>query len=172
MNIKKINDEVFYTCDGITKISNSEIEFLKNNASGNRRKRVRLCCHRDTENLVHEMLVVLAKGTYIRPHKHLNKSESFHIIAGNLKVIIFEDSGGISEVIPMGDYSSTYVFYYRLSEDFFHTVIPVSEFVVFHESTQGPFRAKDTLFASWAPGDDEYEAQVSYMKILDLKARS
>lgn len=36
------------------------------------------------------MLIVMAKGSYIRPHKHKNKSESFHIIEGLLDVIVFD----------------------------------------------------------------------------------
>lgn len=172
MNMKKINDEVFYTGDEITKVTSREIGFLKDKAYSNSRKRVRLCCHRDAKDSIHEMLVVLTKGIYIRPHKHLNKVESFHIIEGNLRVIILGDSGAISEVISMGDYCSPHIFYYRLSKDLFHTVIPISKFVVFHETTQGPFRAEDAIFAPWAPGDNEYEAQDSYMKTLDLKAGS
>jgi hypothetical protein len=30
----------------------------------------------------------------------------------------------------------------------------MSEFVVFHETTNGPFRREDMQFAVWAPGED------------------
>ena len=68
-------------------------------ALGNTRERVRLCTHQSVEDAVHEMLIVHIKGTYIRPHKHPNKSESFHIIEGNLDVVVFDDAGDLLEVI-------------------------------------------------------------------------
>ena len=166
MNIKEINEEVFYTSEAVTKITSKDIEFMKEKASGNRRRKVRLCSHKDTEDSLHEMLIIHAKGAYVRPHKHRNKSESFHIIEGKLDVVIFNETGDILEVIHMGDYRSRDIFYYRLSESRFHTVIPLSDFVIFHEVTNGPFRSEDCIFASWAPAEDETDRQGPYLKEL------
>ena len=154
MDITKINDEVFYTRDSVAKVDKEDVEFLKSTARSNDRKRARICSHLDAEDALHEMLIVLGKGAYFRPHKHLGKSESFHVIEGDLKVVIFNESGEVSEVIEMGDYNSGKKFYYRLSEDCFHTVVPQSDIVVFHETTNGPFNIEDTAFAPWAPEDD------------------
>ncbi len=166
ISVTEINEEVLFTCNAITKVSRRDIEFLKAKASRNRRKRVRLCAHRSIEDPVHEMLIVHSKGTYVRPHKHPDKSESFHIIEGKLKIVIFNESGDILEVINMGDHPSEDAFFYRLSESYFHTVIPISDLVVFHETTDGPFRGDHTVFAPWAPAENEHEAQVIYMKEL------
>ncbi|MFC1570453.1 WbuC family cupin fold metalloprotein [Candidatus Omnitrophota bacterium] len=149
MNIKKINEEVYYTEDSITKVDRSDIDFLKEKALGNERKRARLCSHLDGEDLLHEMLIVLVKGAEFPAHKHLGKSESFHIIEGEVKVIIYDESGKVKEEIEMGDYSSGKKFYYRLSGEEFHTVVPGSDVVVFHEITNGPFKDGDTVFSSW-----------------------
>lgn len=166
MNLKEINEEVFYLRDAITKVNHKDIEFLKNKATDNKRKRVRACSHKGVEDSLHEMLIVHAKGAYIRPHKHINKIESFHMIEGRLKVVIFNETGEILEVINMGDYDSGETFYYRLSESYFHTVVPISDFVVFHETTNGPFRRSDMVFASWSPAEDEFEKQKDYLKEL------
>ena len=56
MNFKEVNKEVLYTTDTIVNINSENIERLKNIAVGNSRKRVRLCCHNDIENSLHEML--------------------------------------------------------------------------------------------------------------------
>ena len=45
LNYEKINDEVLYTKDVITRIDASDIEILKSMAATNPRKRVRLCAH-------------------------------------------------------------------------------------------------------------------------------
>ena len=167
MNYKEINKEVLYTTDTIVTINSGDIERLKDMAASNSRKRVRLCCHNDIENILHEMLIVHARGVYIRPHKHIAKSESFHIIQGKLNVVIFNDDGSILEVVTMSDYGSNENFFYRLSKNYFHTVIPQSNWAVFHETTNGPFRRKDTIFAPWAPDEDDSKKTRIYLNKLE-----
>ncbi|MFB0566232.1 MAG: WbuC family cupin fold metalloprotein [Candidatus Aminicenantaceae bacterium] len=169
IDLREVTEEVLFTRDPITKVDRKVIEFLKAKAFENRRKRIRLCTHVSVNDSVHEMLIVHSKGSYVRPHKHLKKSESFHVIEGKLKVIIFDESGNIIEVISMGDYSSGDAFFYRIQESRFHTVIPISGFVVFHETTKGPFLRKDTLFAQWAPEEDDNDAQKIYMNNLTIQ---
>src|SRR4030042_3603215 len=144
MHIKQINEEVFIAEDRIVKAGYQDIEFFKVKSKNNQRKRIRLCAHRGIEDKVHEMLIVHTKDTYVRPHKHLNKSESFHIIEGSADVVVFDDDGNITEVIQMGDYSSGRKFYYRISDPYYHTLNITSQFLLFHETTKGPFRRADT----------------------------
>ena len=169
MNFDMINEEVLYTTDEITKINAKDINMLKSKASNNPRKRMRLCAHNNTEDTLHEMLILLARGAYFRPHKHINKSESFHIIEGNLSVVIFGESGDVQEVIKMGSFSSGDMFYYRISESYFHTVIPESDLVVFHETTNGPFQRDDTSYAVWAPVEEDSEGQKRFLEDLNKR---
>lgn len=169
MNYKIINEEVYYTTDNITKVDAKDIQKLKLQASQNLRKRVRFCCHGDKENILHEMLIVHAKGAYVPPHKHNGKIESFHIIEGELDVVILDDKGDIYDIIEMGQYGSNREFYYRLSEERFHTVLPRSEYVVFHETTNGPFDRKDTIFAPWAPEENDSQKVLIYLHKLEEK---
>ena len=168
ININKLNDEVYVTQDDIAKINRGDIEWLKAQASKNPRERVRLCAHLDTKDAVHEMLIVHKEGTYIRPHKHPGKTESFHLIEGALDIVIFQDSGKIIEHVQMGDFASGNRFFWRLSNSLYHTVIPRSQTVVFHETTSGPFDpATSKLDASWSPEEDENDAIIQYMYDLE-----
>jgi len=167
MGVKQINEEVLYVQDEIVRVGRAEIESLKKDALRNERKRIRLCTHRDVADAVHEMLIVHTKGTYVRPHRHLNKSESFHLIEGRVDVVLFDDDGGVTDVIPMGDYASGQKFYYRISDAVYHTLIIHSGFVVFHETTQGPFRRADTEFAPWSPDDKDVKAVQEFMQNLN-----
>ncbi|MEI7635779.1 MAG: WbuC family cupin fold metalloprotein [Syntrophus sp. (in: bacteria)] len=171
MNFKEISEEVLFTTDVVTKIDAADIEFLKCKAMGNSRKRIRVCCHLDIRDTLHEMLIVHAKGAYVRPHEHREKSESFHIIQGELYVVIFRRDGSIAEAIKMNAFSSGEVFYYRLSESFFHTIIPISDYVVFHEVTNGPFKREDMVFAPWAPTESESAEQLKYLHDLETKIK-
>ena len=170
LNATKFNDEVFITNDDIAKVDRSDIEWLKAQAAKNPRERVRLCAHLDAGDAVHEMLIVHTKNTYIRPHKHPGKTESFHLIEGALDIVVFEDSGEIREHIPMGDYASGGRFFWRLSTSYFHTVIPRSDVVVFHETTSGPFvRETSKADADWSPDENDNEANTRFMAELDQR---
>lgn len=145
------NSEVLYSNDDIPMVDNEEIGYFKELSLKNDRKRIRLCTHSAPEAVLHEMLIVHGKDAYVRPHKHLAKSESVHIIEGKVDVVLFADDGRIQQVIKMGDYSSNSVFFYRLEQPIFHTLIIRSEVLVFHETTNGPLDKDTTVFAPWAP---------------------
>lgn len=154
------NAEVLYAEDRVVKVDRQDIASLVERATGNSRKRIRLCAHKDTDDRLHEMLIVHARDCYVRPHKHLAKSEAFHMIEGNMDVVLLDDAGKVMEVVPMGDYQSGRKFYYRLAEPLYHTLLIRSEWVVFHEITNGPFKREDTIFAPWSPEmEDAAEAR-------------
>jgi cupin fold WbuC family metalloprotein len=136
----------------------ADVAFLAERARQNARRRARLCAHPDARDRLHEMLIVLDRETYIRPHRHAGKSESFHIIEGELDVVIFHDDGSVREVVRMGPFGSGRAFYYRLMENCFHTVLICSPFALFHETTNGPFNRSDTEFAPWSPAEGELQA--------------
>ena len=172
MRIRKLNDEVLYTEDHVVQVMSSDIQWLKNKAEGNLRKRSRLCTHRTVADLLHEMLIVHARDTYVRPHKHLGKSESVHVIEGMVDVVLFDEKGIIREVVRMGEYSSGRTFYYRVSDPFYHTLLIRSEVLVFHESTMGPFDRADTIFADWAPEETDRNACTAFIRELSSKVEA
>lgn len=172
MRVKQLNEEVLFADDRIVKVGRRDIEFLKERARCNQRKRIRLCAHKDIDNRLHEMLIVHTKDTYVRPHKHLNKSESFHIIEGLVDVVVFDEVGDIIEVVQMGDYSSERKFYYRVSDSYYHSLFITSDFLVFHETTNGPFRRSDTVFAPWAPEEGDSVAVKGFMEQLQTHRRT
>ena len=61
----------------------------------------------------------------------------------------------------MGDYGSDKTFIYRMGKSYFHTVIPLSETIVFHETTKGPFLKEETIFPDWAP-DEKDDTEVNF----------
>lgn len=160
INITEVNEEIFYVTDPIAKVKSDDIQWLKARALANKRERARICAHLNVDDAVHEMLIVHTKGTYIRPHKHPGKSESFHIIEGELDIVVFDDGGEVIEHINMGDYASGAKFFWRLSDSHYHMVIPRTDLVVFHETTSGPFRAGiSSVMAPWSPEESDGEGQ-------------
>lgn len=147
--------EVLYSQGDVTVLSMKDTGMLKSKASGNERKRMRICTHASHLDPLHEMLICLGRGSYIQPHRHVDKFESFHVVEGLLSVLLFTNDGEVSQVITLGDYASGYPFYYRLSSSLYHTVVIHSEYALFHEVTNGPFKPNDTEYPTWAPSQDD-----------------
>jgi hypothetical protein len=62
------------------------------------------------------------------------------------------------------------MFFYRLAESMFHTLLIKSDFLVVHEVTNGPFDPSRTVLAPFAPSEDEPEAVHTYMSRLSQAA--
>ncbi|MDO8871614.1 MAG: WbuC family cupin fold metalloprotein [Methanoregula sp.] len=167
MKYLKFNEEVLFAIDPVVKISSEDINQLKQVANEVPRKRSRLCAHKDISSSLHEMVIIHKSDTYIRPHKHVGKSESFHLIDGEVVLVLFEDYGDLREVVQMGDYRSGKIFYYRIDEPIFHSILIKSDFVVFHESTEGPFIRKDTIYADWSPEEGDVDGIYQFQKKLN-----
>jgi cupin fold WbuC family metalloprotein len=90
------------------------------------------------------------------------------ILEGDVDVVLFYDDGAIREVIQMGAPGSGKVFYQRLSDPIFHTLIIRSDFLVFHEITTGPFMREKTTFPDWAPEKEGLESK-QFIDQIDLK---
>lgn len=166
MRLTAVNEEVLYADEPIVKVDECDVALLKEKASSNQRKRIRLCAHKDVQDKLHEMIIVLRNDTYIRPHRHVDKVESFHIVEGRVDVVIFDQDGSIIEVVQMGEYSSGRKFYYRLAIPNFHTLLIRSDFVVFHETTNGPFDRAKSLYAEWSPTEDDAAGSSDFMARL------
>ena len=168
---RSMGAEVLYSQDAITMVSRPDIEYFKRLSSKNSRKRIRLCTHDDIDDRLHEMFIIHEKDIYVRPHKHIGKTESTHIIEGQVDVVIFDDYGHVERVICMGDYTSGKIFYYRMAIPVFHTLIIRSKFLVFHETTNGPFNRSETVFATWSPEDGDMDSVSKFTKDLHEKIK-
>jgi cupin fold WbuC family metalloprotein len=169
MRVREISKEVFYADELLANVGHQDIEFLKARVGDTERKRIRLCAHKDVEDDLHEMFIVLSKETYIRPAKHLGKAESLHVVEGRADAVFFDEAGNVTDVIPLGNYSSGRRFYYRIAEPVYHTLLIRSDPFIFHETTRGPFRRSDTVFAPWAPEESDVVAVGEYMERLARK---
>jgi cupin fold WbuC family metalloprotein len=168
--MRPLGNEVFSTEDRLIKVGSEEIAFLTGKAIESQRKRSRLCAHFSVTDPLHEMLIVLSKETYIRPHKHVRKTESLHVVKGEADAVFFDENGSITDIVKLGAFKSKRCFYYRIADPVYHTLILKSDFFVFHEVTNGPFTPADTLLAPWAPEESNGENRRAYLR--DLKKRA
>ena len=164
--MKLTGPEVFVSEEHLVKVDFALLDQIKAQAMRTPRQRARLCAHLDTKDRLHEMFIVMARDIYVRPHKHLGKSESFHVIQGAADIVFFDENGMVEEFFRIGDVASGKVFYFRNDEARYHTQIITSESLVVHEITNGPFNRAETVFAPWAPEETNLPDVRDYMNKL------
>ena len=172
MRVTKLNDEALVADDSVVQLAAGDMHELKEASRHNARHRIRICAHKGTSDRLHEMFIVHSKGTYVRPHKHPGKSESLYVIEGAAEAVFFDEGGAVRQAISLGDYPSSKVFYYRIDEPWFHTLIISSDVFVFHEVTNGPFDRDQTIFAPWAPTESDIGGQNTFIENLFAQIRS
>ncbi len=129
------------------------------------RLRVNHNFHTSMEDNPHRFLNVMAKGTYVAPHRHLDppKAESFVVLEGEVAFFIFDDQGNVTltQLIgrdPIG---------IDLAPGTWHTLTPVSDYAVCYEVKPGPYSAaNDKDFAPWAPREGDPRASVYLERLL------
>lgn len=156
----------FFPGQDVIEIQAGQLEQLKAAAASAPLRRARLCLHHTHQDVVQEMVIAFCRDTYNRPHRHQGKSESFHVIEGRLAVLFFDDEGRPERRITLGPPGSGLTFVYRLRNSKWHTVIPLSEVAVIHETTTGPYTPADTEFAPWAPDGTDREATAAFLRRL------
>jgi cupin fold WbuC family metalloprotein len=167
LNTNKISEEVYYAKGDIVTFGAADLAFLIEQTGRNPRKRARLCMHRNVSDPLHEMIIVNLRDTYVRPHKNTNKPKSFRMLDGMMDVVVFDDAGKVTHVTRLGSYASGYPSYFRLHETRFHTLRTLTPAGVFQETTRGPFAAGDTVFAEWAPDDEDNAGIVRFLEQMD-----
>lgn len=163
--VRSESAEVLYPEDEVVLLNPGDMRDLKKLALKNPRQRIRICAHRSPADTLHEMFIVHTKECYVRPHKHIGKAESMFVLEGETDVVLFNDDGAVRSVTQMGAADSGRVFYQRLSDEIFHMLIIRSDFLVFHEVTEGPFQRNTTVFPDWAPPDQTVEAREFILRI-------
>lgn len=157
---------VVYSLEPVPIVGKAEIEALKVRATRNPLGSSRLCLHGGPSDALQEMIIINQRSAYVRPHAHIGKSESFSLIEGEAVFVLFDDEGNVLDAKVMGVESSGLPFYYRIGEGAWHALLLRSEWLVFHEATQGPFERARTRYPVWAPDGSSNEQNARYMQTL------
>ena len=161
MQTTHVSADVYYAADPIVNVGAQDLQFLLNEVPGQAKQRVRLCAHRGTDDAMQEMFIAFTSESYLRPSLHL-KDESLHVLSGRGTYLFFDDDGEVVDRIPLGEYGSDRAFYCRIPRDTYHALVVESDVLLIHEITEGPFNRADTVFAPWAPGENDVDGVVKY----------
>lgn len=120
-------------------------------------RNIRVCLHSGADARHHDMIILQPKHAYIRPHHHPDKSETIHIIEGELGIIRFGAQGDI-----IGSQRLIRSEILRIEDSGFYFLLPLSQATIYHESKPGPWDpTTDSVYPDWAPleGDELQVAQ-------------
>lgn len=109
------------------------------------KKDIRICMHNSPSAKQHDMIILQQRKNFYRPHKHLKKGETYHIIKGAMVTLLFNKSGKVKKIFKLKRNNI-----FRTPTNTYHTMIPITKFVIYHESKNGPFLKKnDSIFPHW-----------------------
>ncbi|HTA41076.1 MAG TPA: WbuC family cupin fold metalloprotein [Bryobacteraceae bacterium] len=153
----------------VRQITGALFDDVTASAAASPRLRMNHNFHSGPEDNPHRFLNVLLKGTYIRPHRHLDppKPEAFLVLEGAADVIVFDDNGNITDRYRLGSETPEgRLWGVDIAPGVWHTILPRSERAVCFEVKPGPWQpATDKEFAAWAPAENDPGA-AAYCKAL------
>jgi cupin fold WbuC family metalloprotein len=166
LHLDTINAQVLVTKDAIVPLSQREDDFLKGKLRREHLDRLRICCHRTTDDRLHEMLMVFSGDTYIRPSLHIDKEESLFILEGFGTYLFFDEHGCVTQRIALGPIGSGRSFYCRIPANTYHCLLIEGDHLLAKETTSGPFSRQDTHFAAWSPDGSDRDGVRNYLDSL------
>jgi cupin fold WbuC family metalloprotein len=154
-------------------IDSSLFNPLKQKALASPRLRTNYNYHSGDADNPHRFLNVLAQGTFIPPHRHLDppKSETLLVLEGKVGFFLFDDEGRVTSAEEIGDRGRIGV---DIPSGVWHTLVVLTPFAVVFEVKAGPYDPSlGRDFAPWAPreadpGAADYNEQlITYLPRLD-----
>jgi cupin fold WbuC family metalloprotein len=170
--LKHVSPEIIYSDGGFLAADHSIIALLKDKAGKSTRRRCRLCFHAGEDASQQEMLIVMHRSSYVRPHRHIGKMETMTLIEGTCDALLFDEAGLVTQAVAMSPAAEGGSFFYRMPDRVFHTLIFRSEWIVFLETTIGPFNRAMTETPEWAPPETDAAAGLAYLSGLALPGPS
>lgn len=123
---------------------------LASRASASPRRRAHLNIHADASDLVQRFFVAVNRDSYVRPHRHLSKSELALVVRGGFDVLTFDDHGAVTATCSIGAGMPDLAF--EMPRATWHTLLAREDGSIFLEIKEGPYDpATASEFAPWSP---------------------
>jgi cupin fold WbuC family metalloprotein len=165
-SFKAEGPEVFYAQPGLVAAGAETVAWLIDRARNQPTRKARLCLHESPQSPVHDMIIVHGRDTYVRPHRHKLNGETLTVLQGDATAVIFDEDGGIRDLIRMQPIDAGGVAFYRMPANVYHALLIESEWLVFHETCKGPFDRTNSEFAAWSPAPGDPDAAQRYLTAL------
>ena len=147
------------------KITSELIDNVIAQARTSPRLRMNYNFHPELNDPVQRLLNALEPWTYIRPHKHTTKEESFVLLRGTVLAVSFNDDGTIRDHAVLGQ--ATGIQGIEFEENCFHMLTSLETGSAVFEIKEGPFVPHtEGSSAPWAPNEGTPEAKEFLAKVF------
>ncbi len=148
------------------KINTELIDKVIDLARNSPRLRMNYNFHPELSDPVQRLLNALEPWTYIRPHKHTTKEESFVLLRGIILAVSFNEDGTIRDHAVLSQ--ATGILGIEFEENTFHMLTSLETGSAVFEIKEGPFVPHtEGSSASWAPKEGSPEVKGFLVKVFD-----
>lgn len=154
-------------------ITKNTLDELTHQARQSDRRRKNLNLHDDYADPCQRLFNALESETYIRPHRHTDppKPECFMAIRGRMALVLFDDIGEMTRVVPFG--AGTDVIAIDIPAGQWHSIVSLESGSVFFETKPGPFSPlPEKDIAPWSPPEGTAEASAFLVKMVRFVTQS
>ena len=147
------------------KITLDLIDKVTEQARTSPRLRMNYNFHPELGDPVQRLLNALEPWTYIRPHKHTTKEESFVLLRGTVLAVVFNTDGTIRDHAVLSAASG--ILGVEFEENCYHMLTSLETGSAVYEIKEGPFVPHtEGSSAPWAPKEGSPEAKDFLKKVF------
>lgn len=144
-------------------ISDELLDGVTSEAQASPRLRMNYNFHASLDAPIHRLLNALEPGTYLPPHRHADKEETYVVLRGSLLAFFYDDSGNITEKVDLNPSAGVYGL--EIPAGTWHSIISLETGTVIFEIKSGPYRPLPPEdIAPWAPAPSDVEGAAVFMK--------
>lgn len=144
-------------------ISDELLDGVTSEAQASPRLRMNYNFHASLDAPIHRLLNALEPGTYLPPHRHTDKEETYVVLRGSLLAFFFDDLGNITDKVTLNPSAGVYGL--EIPSGTWHSIISLETGTVIFEIKSGPYVPLPSGdIAPWAPAPSDLEGAAVFMK--------
>lgn len=146
-------------------ITEQLLDMVTGQAKESPRLRMNYNLHESMDEPIHRLLNALEPRTYLPPHRHRDKVETYLVLRGSLLAFFFDDEGNVTEKACLSPDKGSYGL--EIPAGTWHGIVVLEPGTIIFEVKSGPYQplASEDL-GSWAPSAQDAEAAAAYIKHL------
>ncbi|MDR0988445.1 MAG: WbuC family cupin fold metalloprotein [Prevotellaceae bacterium] len=146
-------------------ISEQLLDEITHQAQHNPRLRMNHNLHETVNDPIQRLLNAVEPNTYLPPHRHADKEETYLVLRGSLITFFFDDEGNVTGSICLSPANGRYGL--EIPRNTWHSIVVLESGTVIFEVKRGPYHplpAEDV--APWAPLPAENERCAAFIQQL------
>lgn len=149
-------------------ITEELLDAVTSQAKENSRLRMNYNFHAEMDAPIHRLLNALEPGTYLPPHRHRDKEETYLVLRGSLLACFYDEAGNVTERALLNPSEGKYGL--EIPPCTWHSIVALESGTVIFEIKKGPYSPLSPEdLASWAPAASDVEGAKAFMKrMLEL----